>query len=366
MSQPTVHVTNKKVTINSFSTMDPNVVSYFASIAELDRHTKLEEVLKIGIISMRSVADTGAANYVDKAFENLENKFTNILDLEFSDAGKFNNLLRSHFGEDGLVVKEIFDPNREGSPLHQIKADILREISAMRDMVVAANAAEDARKAEHQRGTQKGREFEGQCAEILAPMADLFGDILEETGAGSERGTSKKGDIVVTLPNQKKIVFEMKNQASPLPSRRIQSELKEGMYNRDAVYGVLISRNRSALHDSVGWFNEYNGNQLVCAVSDNPSDDSVDYRIIQIAYKWARLKAYMNSVGGREFDPSVIYAKTEQIENRIKDLSKIKKRCTVIEDSTYSIREMVDDIGAEILDSLDDIVESVNTGTQDD
>ena len=69
---------------------------------------------------------------------------------------------------------------------------------------------------EHEKGSQKGVEFEEYCEEHISSIAQYHGDKLEATGmlTGIIEG-SKKGDFVYTIQDSgKKIVLEMKDYSN--------------------------------------------------------------------------------------------------------------------------------------------------------
>ena len=81
-------------------------------------------LLKIGITVTKSISTAENVNYVEKAFENLDSNFSQKLDTAFGDKGQFSEVIKDHFGEDGQVIKELFNPNREGSPLQILKKQL--------------------------------------------------------------------------------------------------------------------------------------------------------------------------------------------------------------------------------------------------
>lgn len=52
----------------------------------------------------------------------------------------------------------------------------------------------------------------------------------------------------------------------------VRAMLKEATDNRGAAYGVLVARSRASLVGGIGWFNEYDGSKLACALEDGGGD----------------------------------------------------------------------------------------------
>jgi len=110
------------LTVRHFQTEDRDIVDYFCNLNESDvLWQKLEDTLKMGVLTMQSVDLTGDVLYVEKAFAKLDANFTQSLDSIFKDDGQFSFLLKEHFGDDGKIVKKLFDPHKEDTPLRYAK-----------------------------------------------------------------------------------------------------------------------------------------------------------------------------------------------------------------------------------------------------
>ncbi len=348
-----------QVIVKDFVTQDYDIVSYFEDLNESDDlNQKLENALKTGIVAIRSIGVTGNVNYVEKAFDNLNEKMKQGLDSVFSKDGQFSGILKEQFGEDGKLIKELFDPNRDGSPLHSLRSELEGNLFAIREKL-GINAVVDA---VVEKGTRKGIDFEEQCAKKLNWIADIHSDMLEQTGNDyGKLPRSKKGDFVIELGGiKKKMVFEMKNKGT-ISRREIQKELDEAMENREAEYGIFVAKNKESLPESIGWFNEYDDGHLVCAVEDGNGDSFIDGEIIHIAYKWARARLRIESAKEKKLDPSFVVEKTRAIQNKMKDMRSVKTQCTSIETSAKEIKDTVKDMESAIKNDLDEIIESLDS-----
>ena len=344
--------------LKEFLITDSDIVSYFGNLPESESlEEKVSNLIRIGIAVSNSVSTTENVNYVEKAFENLGSDFTKKLNDAFADGGKFSDVIASHFGEDGKVIKEIFDPNRIGSPLQILKQDLDSSLYEIREKLGINTAVEK----EKEKGTKKGFDFEDQCEEKLQWIARIHSDKLDRTGDTQGKITaSKKGDFVLTLGDiNKKIVFEMKDKDS-VSEKYIHSELKEAIENREADYGIFVARGKDSLPDSVGWFNEYDGNHLVCAVENGDSEEVMDGEIIHIAYKWARARLRIEASKEKKIDSSSILSKTSEIQDKLGDLSKIKRQCTNIDKSTEAIRATTKETEKAIKKQVEEIIESMS------
>ena len=184
---------------------------------------------------------------------------------------------------------------------------------------------------------------------------------VERTGDEAGRaGKSKKGDFVATLDGSgKRIVFEMKDVDSIGPTR-IKAELKEAMDNRGAAYGVLVARSRASLAGGIGWFNEYDGNKLACAVEDAEGSPAMDGGMIQVAYRWARARVSgaPESRAG-EIDAALVEEKAREIGEHVEEAKSIKRECTNIDRSSKRIREWAESTEKGLKAKIDAIVESL-------
>ena len=344
--------------LNDFQIDDKEIISYFQNLNESEiLEEKLVNLLKIGITVTKSISTAENVNYVEKAFDNLDSDFSHKLNEAFGENGQFSEVLKNHFGEDGQIIKELFNPNREGSPLHILKKELDGNLYEIREKLGINIAIKEV----EERGTKKGLDFEDECKKKLQWIARIHSDKLENTGTTKGKITSsKKGDFVLTLGDSgKKIVFEMKNMSN-IPQKYIHKELKEAIENREADYGIFVAKNKDSLPENVGWFNEYDGNHLVCAVENNEGEAMIDGEIIHIAYKWARAKLRLEDSKEKKLDASLILEKTSEIQQKIGDLRKIKLQCNNIDKSTETIRETTKDTEKEIKRQLEEIVDSLS------
>ena len=260
-------------------------------------------------------------------------------------------------GGDGAVIREHLNPDREGGPLHSLREYLNRTLAEIRDAINARVAAREAAA----RGTQKGRRFEEQCEADLEEVARPYSNAIDPTGDVAGRaGKCKKGDFVATLDGSgKRIVFEMKDVDSIGPTK-IKAELKEAMDNRDAAYGVLVARSRASLTGGTGWFNEYDGNKLACALEDADGNPAMDDGMIEVAYRWARARvAEAPETREGEVDAALIEEKVREIGDHISEARSIKRECTNIDNSSKKIREWAETAEKGLRAKIDAVVESL-------
>ena len=358
-----VSVSDDRLVVRDLAVSDPEVVSYFGSLPEseqLDR--RLEQALRIGVLAITSTNASQNVNFVETAFEAMKSELGRKMDDVFDEKGPLSDVIARHFGEDGTVIREQFNPDREGSPLYELRAYLDRTLVEIRDKLGEQEAARQVAG----KGTQKGRDFEAWCEEGLSLAAKANADTLESTGAVSGSvGGSKKGDFVATLSGaaNTRIVFEMKDKIS-LSVPGIRRELEAAMSNRDALYGVLVAKSRASLPDTTGWFNEYgDGTMLACAVEDSEGNAVLGGEMLVMAYRWARARAAAEARAraasadstGDTVDAELVGQKARKIGERLAGLAKIRRECTNVEKTSGKIRDLAGELETGIKADVDEI-----------
>ncbi|HJW20540.1 MAG TPA: hypothetical protein VJ571_08305, partial [Candidatus Nitrosotalea sp.] len=176
--QNKIQLEDNRLIVKEFETRDVDIISYFSNLDESNNITeKFENALKVGVVAVKTIGIAGNVNYVEKAFSNLDLNFKQRIDQAFGDNGQFSNLLKGQFGEDGKIVKELFDPNREGSPLYSLKRELMDNLSELRNKILFNAGVE----ATVEKSPQKGFNFEDYCEQKLAWIASMHSDKLERT-----------------------------------------------------------------------------------------------------------------------------------------------------------------------------------------
>jgi hypothetical protein len=371
--QRKVRIEQGVLVIESFNTSDSDIVSYFKDRKAEEYEGLLETALRAGIIALRSVAVAEKIDYIKKEFGELDNRFsTNLkdriqeLDQRFDDyfgeKGKISEIINNHFGENGKIVKEIFDPKRDGTPLFILSQEFKRELAELREKLGIKEEVDQVKL----KTPLKGYDFETICGQKLSEIARLNGDELENTT--DKVGTlphCKKGDYVVTLAGKspRKIVFELKH-VSGISLSKIHESLEEAMKNRQAPYGVFVVKDVEALDESVGWFNEYSENQLVCALSRQGSEDLANLEILLVAYRWAKMRVLLESAVDNTMDASKIKELVLGLQNQLQKFSTIKTQCGTIERSAKEIKSVSDELKEHIADGITEVLKTITESSQ--
>jgi hypothetical protein len=291
MSETRVTVDSQRITVEHLTLHDPSLAAFVNETPEADRPALAERALRIGLLAICNANATLNVDVVKAEFGRLvtdmaskqaeaahalettlrqnfadgDGRLPRQLEAYLGDSGKLNRLVGDLFDErrrdsalgklsqllgryfdgDGSQLATLLDPTRQGSPLHQFRAEMTNEFRRLNERLEALEDARRARAEERSRSAAKGADFEDILEGALATLAHGSGDLLERTG--SEAGDamrSKKGDFVVALnPTltrglELRIVIEAKNR--PMPRQRFMAELAEAKVNRGAVVAVAV------------------------------------------------------------------------------------------------------------------------------
>jgi len=367
-----IEIFGDKLMVLKWETDETEIVSFFANKLAEDRPRACERALKGGVVASSIVGTAERIDYVQKEFNSLETRFNAQLDTTltqlgdrldemFGEKGRFAQVVQDTFGDNGKVVKQVFDPNREGTPLYQLRLELERQIREVQQMLGTKIAVEEITK----RTTIHGFQFEEEVERILSDIVkQRKGDMLESTATATGKVTrSKKGDFVLRFHEKPEaaLVIEAKDE-SRLSLPEIQRTLKEAMENRAAAYGILVSKTIEALPSSVGWFNEYPDNQLVIALGESGSDELKE-EILNIAITWAHFKILLQTAKTGTLDVTRIAAEVEKAETIIGRFKEILTQCTNLDKASLAIRGVCDEIKRDLHTELSAISALVHAPT---
>jgi hypothetical protein len=378
---------DNKLLVSELEFEDPEVIESFKEIKAEDLEYRFRLAVKVGALALKTVATTERVDYIQKEFNKLDSKFNETLKVTseqlsdsiddfFGEEGKVNTLMENHlgekgtfaeqlerhFGKDGKIVKELFDPLKEGTPLNVLRTMLDGELKAIKDSIVASEAT----KNERAKGTQKGKDFEDICEDLLSDIVrNHKGDIFQRTTTVKGQITnSKKGDFVVdvTGKTEHRIVVEAKDM-SGLSLSKINQEIDEALKNRGAKFGIFVSKWNEALPSSVGCFNYYNDDRVVCSLGSK-DDELLHEEILHAAYCWARSNILKKSNNCSEIDFEVIDNNLDQVKSQLNLFSTIKSHCTNINSESKKIVEAADDIETKIRTNLLNISQEMHKGKE--
>lgn len=130
--------------------------------------------------------------------------------------------------------------------------------------------------------------------------------------------------------------------------------------NREAHYGIFVTKDIESLPESIGWFNECNGNKLACALGNKGSDDISREEILCIVYKWAKLKILSELRKEKSVDIEIIAQKVESIKSKLEGLKAVVTECGNIKRSIEKITTLASNTQDDVSKELDSIIKTTS------
>lgn len=354
----TLESDGETVNIQDLTIKDEDVHSFFDNLEEDEIEDSVKSALKIGVIGIKRVSTGTEVDYVEKEFDRVVDRIDEMFDPEIRTSyfGRLEETLEDYF-EEGGTVEEILDPSDKSTPVGKLKEDIMDELKKMREEI----AGEEAREEIKERTPLKGEDFEDFCERILGEKVcpSLGDELFRTTDEGGDITDCKKGDFVAKPKDLdgKKIVFEMKS--GKINQRKIlEEELPEAIENRSADYGILVSKYVENLPNKIGWFNEYRGNMLVCAVGNQ--EDEYFPSLLNVAYQYSKQRLREKEISEAEVDVEKIRTGIENIGQKIDKTSNLKRKATNIDKATDEIRNLSNEIRNEINEELESMSQAIS------
>lgn len=292
-----------------------------------------------------------------------------LVEDHFGIKGSFNETVDKYFGEKGLFqeqvekilgdkgkLRTILNPGEKGTPFNLLIEEIKAENARLVERILQEKVKEDLTA----KTPLKGFEFEDWVYRTLCEIAESgkSGDVIEQVSTETSESLlkSKKGDFVLSPgenPNLK-VVIEAKNWSSKLTLPVIKILLRKAMQARNAQYGLLVSKQKEALPPFVGYFNEYD-NMLVCALSKS-DDPNLNFEIMDIAYKWAKLQVLRRNKESSRVDASEISLELSATKDELKEFQKILTQCDNIDHSSAVIRESCNTVRSRVSSRIDSLL----------
>lgn len=208
------------------------------------------------------------------------------------------------------------DPTKKGTPLYQLRTFFKEELAELTKAVGIEQIKQDMR----DKSTQKGRDFKDILEDLLGNIVKIhLGDMLIRTSDEiGELTGSKKGDFVINVngSSELKIVVEAKDMQT-ISTPKINAEIDEGLKNRSAKFGILVIKWIEALPKSVGCFNCYEENKIVCGLGSKV-DEVLHDEILHAAYCWGRAHLLKKSNNAENIDFTLIDNHLSEIKKTVR------------------------------------------------
>ena len=265
-------------------------------------------------------------------------------------------LLRQFSAEDGhnplgdfkaSIVREVKRSGESHDRLLEKIAQLEVEVKRLHD----ANEAEAELAAERERGTGKGRDFEGQAFERVEAMAAARGDIAHHVGDERSASGGKQGDIVIEIdagsgPSQGRIAIEVKDEK--LSKNRAWETLNAALAERDAGFAILVVASEEKVPSGRQPMHEYEGNKMIVTLDK----EDLDTRALELAYRYARCRCLMAAERDLALDAAGVRDAAEEALSALRDTQKIRSSLTGASNSVKAAHETLDGMVARVQASL--------------
>ena len=285
-----------------------------------------------------------------KLTEDLEGRIDEMVsEFSLDDEGSALSRLVHRVERAQQQITNEFSLDSDESALARMKKEILgivhaqtETIARMEKTVAAEMAALASRRAEAERSTRHGVEFEDTIAAHLELRAQQAGDLYERTGAmvGLIKNC-KKGDGVLTLgPEHRaagaRIVIEAKKDKS-FTLAAARQELGRARKNRGADLGLFVFSSSRAPEGLVA-LDRIGEDVFVIVDPERPED----LLLLDAAVSICRALA----LRGRDqeqatFDVGALERAIRDVERQAQGLDEIKRSAQTIESSTQKIQNRV-------------------------
>jgi len=211
---------------------------------------------------------------------------------------------------------------------------------------------------------KKGPEFEDECYPHLEKLTSDEHDRLQDVRFKPGIGGKKAGDFVVILSDgtlngepEKKFAIELKNEE--LKIDKILDILDSALACREANYAIHIARYKEQIPD-VGWFNEYQGNKLVCAIGREVSSDEMLLGIINVAYSWAKMRVKLETAKKTKgVDVTSVQNRVDSVIEKLEDFETIMNQADKIERGAVKIQKVSKILEKSIRTEINEIALSI-------
>ena len=246
-------------------------------------------------------------------------------------------------------ITDEFTLDSDTSALARLRRELMEvahgqseKIASMEKTVAVEMAALAARRAEVERSTLHGDEFEDAVAAWLSRAARQRGDLFCRTGSQVGQIKNRKwGDAVIELGPEheaqgSRIVFEAKEDRSYTTARALQ-ELELARKNRGAELGVFVFSRVAAPAELFG-VSRFGSDLIVVWDRDDASSDVY----LDAALSICRALATRGATDSRcELDLAALDRAIRDIEKQIAGLEQIKRSAETIESGSQKILERV-------------------------
>lgn len=382
----TVKLRGDRVMINDLEIVSSDLVEYLASQedAEFAFRELVDVAVKVKSLASSTVASQEIKNKVETLVSQLQKSYEAIV-LKLESEAK--NLTDPEKGSVTTAIKDMADKTLKNlltpddnpadpSPINRFKNQLIDELEGFSENITNSLTAIQTKLGvgvEKKKVASDGNDFENNVAVVVQYYGRIYGDTVEPTGAKSEVGAAKKGDVLVTLNpddtlGQKcAIVWEAKTdstfklQSKTKSSRvsldKVRKEMDDALSNRNAQVGVFVIDSDGLDMDVQAAWQELDGNKLILVLDPN----EISEEMVQLAYLWARWKA-KSSVANFEVkvDTEGIKRTIETLRVQIKDLKNVTLHQNAAIKSVNDASAVLDNFKSNAKNALADLASMIN------
>lgn len=390
----TVWVDEGVLHAEGWTTDRPEVVRFFDERLEAEDSwgpaaDLLDTVVAAGVLALKTASVAVDADHVagevDRLLGTVEevmaghgSHLDDMFDPERRDSfvSAMREVMAEHVDGRDSKMARLLDLSHEGSPLRGITDELVklrRSVEDYRRELEARDAADSARAAERELGTQKGRDFEDVVVDALSTIATGCGDAVEACGdVAGNAGRSKRGDAVVTVSPREacglsvRVGVEMKDRS--LSAKDTRGQLDATKANRDAAAAIAVFARREQMPKGTWPFADLGENRFVCVLE---KDDPDDMLVLSLAYRIARHWALADVAGGagEDIDLRAMRDALDHARQQLEAFTSIKSKVTQLETtvgkSVEAIRVDLDRARAALVESLDRLDAAVEAADDD-
>lgn len=338
-----------------------------AAVSEL-----LEEQKRVVLDEFDLGKDDSAINRLLRGVQKLNSEVTEHFSLE--DEKSALSKLRAMLEETKSQIHKDLSLDEEKSSISRLNRELQERIKKLADEQTKFQAQVNetlqsafARKAERDKSTLGGDDFEREAFDHVRELVAGPGDAFDEVGTkvGKLSG-SKVGDAVLSLGEESiapgaRIVFEFKQDAS-YDQRKAREELDIAMTNREASVGVFVMSRPTALasRNAASWEAPLVrfGHQIL--VTWHPEDDD-SHAFLAAACSLARALVLREQASAEsQVEWGTVDAALLEIDKQIDRFEGISTQCNTIRRAADKIEEELRKLGKKLRLSAERLAEQVD------
>jgi hypothetical protein len=248
----------------------------------------------------------------------------------------------------GAVVRELRDTRGKQDVVAERLVALEGQIQRLRD----ADASQAELALERERGTGKGRTFEGQAFEIVERLAEGRGDVAHHVGDARSAAGGKLGDIVIEIEAASgeargRIALELKDER--LSKNRAWEILNGALAERDAGFAILVVAADEKVPAGREPLHEYEGNKMIVTLDK----ETLEPQALELAYRYARCRCLMAQERTLKVDAAGVRDASQEALSALREAQKVRSSLTGATNGVEAARKALDVMVARVQANLE-------------